>query len=265
MKKRDIFFISFVIFIVAIAIFLSTFLNLSPNHELINIFEEWWPENYERISEVKIKIDGEMRKGIVFVDETGFFDARAICLSRNMSLPHQGFEILFSELEHDEINDAMFWIDAYQDQNGSIFSSAIGHDQKIINDLLEKSIQGSRMLSKKAQIKLIFLKDLEYLLSSDCCYVVDENYKLPGYFFRESNFKQGIGFSITKTIFIREKSVNPKSKKDGQINVFYQYGLPMFPDVIKLNKSFLQEFYPYKSIRIIVSDPCSKLSLFLWS
>ena len=110
-----------------------------------------------------------------------------------------------------------------------------------------------------------FLKDLEYLLSSDCCYVVDENYKLPGYFFRESNFKQGIGFSITKIIFIREKSVNPKSKKDGKINVFYQYGLPMFPDVIKLNKSFLQEFYPYKSIRIIVSDPCSKLSLFLWS
>ena len=136
-----------------------------------------------------------MRKGIVFEDEiAGFFDARAICLSRNMSLPHQGFEILSSELEHDVIVDGMFWIDAYQDQNGSIFSSAIGHDQKIINDLLEKSIQGSRMLSKKAQIKLIFSKDLEYLLSSNCCYVDDENYKLPGFFFRESNFKKGIGF-----------------------------------------------------------------------
>jgi len=196
MKKTDIFLISFVIFIIFIAIFLSTFLNLSPKHELINIFEEWWPANYERIYEVKIKIDGEMRKGTISKDRIeGFFDARAICLSRNMSLPPQGFEILFSELELDVIVDGMYWIDAYQDQNGSIFSTAIGQDQKIINDLLEKSIQGSRMLSKKSQIKLIFSEDLEYILPSDCCYVDDDNYKLPGFFFRESNFKKGIGFS----------------------------------------------------------------------
>ena len=192
MKKVNIFLVFLVVFGVSIAGFYLIFLTKSPREKI----EEWAPRNFDIISEVKIKIDGEMRKGIVFEDKiAGFFDARAICLSRNMSLPHQGFEILFSELEHDEINDAMFWIDAYQDQNGSIFSSAIGQDQKIINDFLEKSIQGSRMLSKKAQIKLIFSKDLEYLLSSNCCYVDDENYKLPGFFFRESNFKKGIGFS----------------------------------------------------------------------
>ena len=191
MKKVNIFLVFLVVFGVSIAGFYLIFLTQSPREKI----EEWAPRNFDIISEVKIKIDGEMRKGIVFEDKiAGFFDARAICLSRNMSLPHQGFEILFSELEHDEINDAMFWIDACQDQNGSIFSSAIGQDQKIINDLLEKSIQGSRMLSKKAQIKLIFSKDLEYLLSSNCCYVDDENYKLPGFFFRESNFKKGIGF-----------------------------------------------------------------------
>jgi len=163
MKKVNIFLVFLVVFGVSIAGFYLIFLTQSPREKI----EEWAPRNFDIISEVKIKIDGEMRKGIVLEDKiAGFFDARAICLSRNMSLPHQGFEILFSELEHDEINDAMFWIDAYQDQNGSIFSSAIGQDQKIINDFLEKSIQGSRMLSKKAQIKLIFSKDLEYLLST---------------------------------------------------------------------------------------------------
>jgi len=71
-----------------------------------------------------------------------------------MSLPHQGFEIIFSDL--DKLTDSMLWIDAYDDQNGSIFNSATGEDAKIVDELLEKSIKASRMLGTFAQTRFMF-------------------------------------------------------------------------------------------------------------
>ena len=48
---------------------------------------------------------------------------------------------------------------------------------------------------------------------------------------------------------------------DDKINLFFQHGLPNFPDIIKLNRSFIQEFYPYKSIRFLSSEKGLKWAL----
>jgi len=156
MKKINIFLllVSFGSLFATILFVFFLFFNKDKVSENIKDFL-WFPDNYEKTYKVEIKIDGERRKGIVFKDKfERFFDARATCLSRNMSLPHQGFEILFSEF--DEAMDGIFWIDAYNDQNGFIFSSAIGQDGKVVNKLLEESIQASRMLSKNAQKRFNF-------------------------------------------------------------------------------------------------------------
>ena len=95
-------------------------------------------------------------------------------------------------------------------------------------------------------------------MPTDCCYLHDKNVKLPNLFFRESNFRQGIGFS--RILEALSPSLE-KPKKYGKINVNFEYGLGSYDDVIKLNRSFLQEFYPYKSIRFFTSDQGSKFPL----
>ena len=99
----------------------------------------------ERTYEIKVKINGEIRDGL-FIDQreggTFFFEARDVCLSRNMTLPKQGFEILMTpDIEHLEIEkNNMFWIDAFYSLELGVNTTATGEDEKIITTLLEEFI-----------------------------------------------------------------------------------------------------------------------------
>lgn len=112
MKKINIYLFLLVFVAVLIATFLLIFVKILPRDDILDEVKGflWLPKSPE--GTIRLKIDGKIRQGIIFKEKIeGFFEARAICLSRNMSLPHKGFEFL------DRPVDGIFWIDAYNDQN----------------------------------------------------------------------------------------------------------------------------------------------------
>jgi hypothetical protein len=101
----------------------------------------------EKTYHINVKIEDKIHQGELFPEKyVGFFKARKICRSKNMSLPHQGFEIeQTNEIQSDE-----FWIDALVYSNFSIVCPLKGSDTKIIKEMLEKAVEINqrRMLGK---------------------------------------------------------------------------------------------------------------------
>ena len=104
----------------------------------------------EKKYNINVKIEDKTHQGKLFRKEyAGFFKAREICGSNNMSLPHQGFEIVQTK-DMDQIPSGMSWIDAFVNSNFSIVCPWKGSDEKIIKEMLEEALEGfqKRMLGK---------------------------------------------------------------------------------------------------------------------
>jgi len=106
------------------------------------------PNKLEKFYHINVKIEDKIHQGVLFPKKyAGFFKAREICRSNNMSLPHQGFEIeQANEIQADE----NFWIDAFVTSNFSIVCPWKGSDTKIIKEMLEEALEINqrRMLGK---------------------------------------------------------------------------------------------------------------------
>ena len=104
----------------------------------------------EKTYHINVKIEDKIHQGELFPEKyVGFFKARKICRSKNMSLPHQGFEIVQTK-DMDQIPSGVFWIDAFVTSNFSIECPLNGSDTKIIKEMLEVAfeINQRRMLGK---------------------------------------------------------------------------------------------------------------------
>ena len=106
-----------------------------------------WNVIPNKLKKTYVKIEDKIHQGELFPEKyVGFFEAREICRSNNMSLPHQGFEIeQANEIQSDE-----FWIDAFVTSNFSIVCPWKGSDIKIIKEMLEEALEinQKRMLGK---------------------------------------------------------------------------------------------------------------------
>ena len=105
------------------------------------------PNKLKKTCHINVKIEDKIYQGELFPEKyVGFFEARKICRSNNMSLPHQGFEIE----QTNEIQSDKFWIDAFVTSNFSIVCPLKGSDTKIIKEMLEVALEINqrRMLGK---------------------------------------------------------------------------------------------------------------------
>ena len=100
------------------------------------------PNKLEKTYHINVKIEDKIHQGELFPEKyVGFFKARKICRSKNMSLPHQGFEIVQTK-DMDQIPSGVFWIDAFVNSNFSIVCPWKGSDTNIIEKMLEEALEG---------------------------------------------------------------------------------------------------------------------------
>ena len=140
----------FVILITLLLWYLLILSNLSNGMQDVPQTSVKNSENSEESYNIEIKIEGKIHQGVLFPKRyVGFFQAREICRSYNMSLPHQGFEILQTS-DFEQIASGGFWIDALINTNLSIVYPQKGSDTKMIKEMLEEALQrfGRKMLGK---------------------------------------------------------------------------------------------------------------------
>jgi hypothetical protein len=154
MTSRKMFGFIFVLFAVLLSLLLCFLLIYWTSSEeikevaLTNITS--WniiPNKLKKTCHINVKIEDKIYQGELFPEKyVGFFEARKICRSKNMSLPHQGFDIE----EANEIQADEFWIDAFVTSNFSIVCPWKGSDTNIIKEMLEEmlEINQKRMLGK---------------------------------------------------------------------------------------------------------------------
>ena len=141
------FSVLFAILLSLLLFFILIFLTPSIEIQDLSQINNQNSNKLEKSYNINVKIEGKIHQAELFPKEyVGFFEARKICRSNNMSLPHQGFEIeQANEIQSDE-----FWIDAFVTSNFSIVCPWKGSDIKIIKEMLEEALEINqrRMLGK---------------------------------------------------------------------------------------------------------------------
>ena len=97
-----------------------------------------------------------------------------------------------------------------------------------------------------------------YSMMSDCFYPLDKNLNTSKFFLRESNLFQVMVFHISIHccyFHVLIKSKREKPLQEDKININFQYGIDdLPPDLLKLNKSFINKYLLSKSARLLDSD-----------
>ena len=136
------FSVLFAILLSLLLFFILIFLTPSIEIQDLSQINNQSSNKLEKNHNINVKIEGKIHQAELFPKEyVGFFEARKICRSNNMSLPHQGFEILQTK-DMDQIPSGVFWIDAFVNSNFSIVCPWKGSDTNIIEKMLEEALEG---------------------------------------------------------------------------------------------------------------------------
>ena len=91
--------------------------------------------------DVKVEIRNRLYDAKLFINKAAVFtDARQMCESLKMRLPHEGFAIIEDPRAFDERSSMMFWIDAFVTPETQVFTKAEGEGRVLIESLLEERL-----------------------------------------------------------------------------------------------------------------------------